>query len=136
MLLVLNSQLLTKTYLVGERITLADIVVATSLLQAYETVLDPSARASYPNVNRWFTTLVNQPQFKAVLGEVHLCEKVGAPAPKAGGKAGAKKDNKKKETKKEPAKPKAPEPEEELDEADLLTQEKPSKDPFEAYPKG
>lgn len=39
-------------------------------------VLEPSLRDSYPNVNRWFLTCINQPQFKAVLGEVTLCSKM------------------------------------------------------------
>jgi elongation factor 1-gamma len=39
-------------------------------------VLEPAFRQPYPNVTRWFTTCVNQPQFKAVLGEVKLCEKM------------------------------------------------------------
>lgn len=43
-----------------------------SLLQ----VLDPQFRAPYTNVNRWFVTCVNQPQFKTVLGEVALCTKM------------------------------------------------------------
>ena len=37
-------------------------------------VMDPSFRAPFGNVNRWFLTTVNQPQFKKVLGEVKLCE--------------------------------------------------------------
>ena len=28
------------------------------------------------NVNRWFETCINQPQFRAVLGEVTLCAKM------------------------------------------------------------
>ena len=36
--------------------------------------MDPSFRAPFANVNRWFLTIVNQPQFKKVLGEVKLCE--------------------------------------------------------------
>lgn len=36
-------------------------------------VLEPSFRAPFGNVNRWFTTIVNQPQVKSVLGEVSLC---------------------------------------------------------------
>ncbi|KAI1302352.1 Elongation factor 1-gamma [Halotydeus destructor] len=143
-LLVLNTQLLTKTFLVGERITLADIVVACSLLPAYQFVLDPKARGDYANVNRWFTTLVNQAQFKAVLGEIHLCDDVSAAVealahakPSRGAEKHKKEKEKKKEAKKaEPKKPKTPEPAEELDECDLLTQEKPTKDPFEAFPKG
>lgn len=29
-----------------------------------------------PYVRRWFVTLVNQPEFKSVLGEVKLCAKM------------------------------------------------------------
>lgn len=72
---ILNSHLLTHTYLVGERITLADIIVACNLLNPYKYVLDPDYRKPFGNVNRWFNTLINQPEFKAVLGEVELCSK-------------------------------------------------------------
>lgn len=37
-LAVLNNHLLSRTYLVGERITLADIVVACTLLPAFQFV--------------------------------------------------------------------------------------------------
>ena len=39
-------------------------------------VLDPNFRKSYGNVDRWFTTCINQPNFKKVLGDVVLCEKM------------------------------------------------------------
>lgn len=39
-------------------------------------VLEPSFRQPFQNVTRWFVTCVNQPQFKAVLGEVKMCEKM------------------------------------------------------------
>merc|ERR1711963_485867 len=71
----LNDHLLAKTFLVGERISLADIAVACTLLSLYKQVMDPSFRGAYQNVNRWFTTVVNQPNAKAVLGEVVLCSK-------------------------------------------------------------
>jgi len=71
---VLDKVLLKKTYLVGERITLADIVVSCTLLWLYKQVFDQTFRSAYPNVNRWFITLINQKQFKAVLGDVKLCE--------------------------------------------------------------
>jgi len=40
----LNTHLLPRTYLVGERITLADIGVACTLLQLYQYVLDANFR--------------------------------------------------------------------------------------------
>ena len=39
-------------------------------------VLEPSFRVEFVHVNRWFLTCVNQPQFKSVLGEVTICEKM------------------------------------------------------------
>jgi len=70
----LNDTLLTRTYLVGERATLADISLCCDLVCLYKMVLDPEFRAPYDNLNRWFMTCINQPQFKKVLGHVKLAE--------------------------------------------------------------
>jgi elongation factor 1-gamma len=72
----LNDHLLGRTYLVDERISLADISVALDLLPAYQYVLDGSARANLKNLNRWFQTVVNQPHVKSIIGEVQLCQEV------------------------------------------------------------
>merc|ERR1712062_708188 len=61
-LTTLNDHLLTRTFLVGERLTLADIAVATTMLSLYKQVLDPAFRKPFVNVTRWFTTVVNQPK--------------------------------------------------------------------------
>lgn len=143
----LNDYLLHHTYLVGERITLADIVVASNLLHLYEHVCDANNRKPYLNLNRWFVTCVNQPQFKSVLGEFKLCQKEGVVDPKKfvefQGKVGlAKKDENKvvKEEKKKEKKekPKEEKPaEEEMDAAEQALLEEPkSKDPFDEMPKG
>uniref|UniRef100_A0A8C0K9G9 Elongation factor 1-gamma n=1 Tax=Canis lupus dingo TaxID=286419 RepID=A0A8C0K9G9_CANLU len=73
---LLDTHLKTRTFLVGERVTLADITVVCTLLWLYKQVLEPSFRQAFPNTNRWFLTCINQPQFWAVLGEVKLCEKM------------------------------------------------------------
>jgi elongation factor 1-gamma len=78
---ILNNHLADKTYLVGERISLADIVAATSLHRLYERVLDPQFRKAFVNTNRWFTTIVNQPEYLHVAGNIVLCTKMEA-APK------------------------------------------------------
>merc|ERR1712212_56869 len=116
----LNSHLLSRTYLVGERISLADITVCCTLLHLYQHVLDPAFRKAYVNANRWFTTLVNQPSVKAIIGDFKLCEKMaqfdskkfaevqgklGKPA------GGDKKKETKKEVKKEQPKKKEASPE-------------------------
>eukprot|EP00300_Choanocystis_sp_HF-7_P023875 c25262_g1_i1.p2 GENE.c25262_g1_i1~~c25262_g1_i1.p2 ORF type:complete len:223 (+),score=54.19 c25262_g1_i1:1-669(+) len=66
----LNTYLEHHTYLAGERISAADIAVVGSLLQPVQLVMDDEFRAPYVNVWRWFFTCVNQPNFKAVLGNV------------------------------------------------------------------
>lgn len=142
---LLNDYLLTRTYLVGEQITLADIAVAVSLLPLYQYVLEPSVRSAFGNLNRWFTTLVNQKEFAAVLGKVELCESVkqlqaGAAQAQAGQQG--KKDNKKKEAKKQAAEqpkkaePKKKEVEEQDDGGDEINLAPKPKDPFEKLPKG
>lgn len=74
-LVALDAALLKKTFLVGERVTLADISVACSLCWPYQHILDPSYRSAFPNVNRWFLTVMNQPNVKKVVGEVKMCDK-------------------------------------------------------------
>ena len=72
-LLALDQELLHKTFLVGERVSLADISVATSLLLGFQKLFDADFRKDIPNVVRWFLTCVNQPHFSGVIGEVELC---------------------------------------------------------------
>jgi elongation factor 1-gamma len=137
---ILNTHLATRTFLVGERISLADISVACNLLSLYQQVLEPAFRGSYVNTNRWFTTIINQPNVKAVIGDVKLCEKMAQPdlakkGQEKGGQQGKKQEKKPQEKKQEKKKPeKKPEPED--DEDDGMPMEKPSKDPFAALPKG
>ncbi|KRZ78938.1 Elongation factor 1-gamma [Trichinella papuae] len=71
----LNTQLLLKTFLVGERISLADIIMACDVLPAYQHVFDERIRKRFANVTRWFLTIINQPFFKKAIGDVPLCEK-------------------------------------------------------------
>lgn len=52
----LNKVLLSKTFLVGERITLADIFVATALQNAFTGLVDKATREKVPNVVRFFET--------------------------------------------------------------------------------
>jgi len=112
----LNKHLLTRTFLVGERISLADIVVAVSLLRLYERVLDAPFRKPFGNTNRWFQTCINQPEFKSVIGDVKLCDKMEV-APEGAAAAEGKKEEKpakKEQPKKEekPAKKEQPKKEE------------------------
>jgi elongation factor 1-gamma len=83
----LDAHLKTRTFLVGERVTLADIVMTCQLLNFYKMVFEPAFINQFKNVNRWFLTCVNQPQFKKVLGEVQVCEKMAVAKPVTAEKA-------------------------------------------------
>jgi len=105
----LNASLVTKTYLVGDKVTLADITVASALVYPMKLVCDKAFLKPYGNVVRWFNTCVNQPEFKKVIGDVVLCKKElkaagQEPAPKAAG------GNKKKDKKDKDSAPAAPVP--------------------------
>jgi len=145
---VINDHLLTRTYLVGERITLADITMALTLVELYKQVLDTQFRKPYVNANRWFNTIVNQKEVKSVIGEVQLAVKAAefdpkklaefqgkkAGGPAKGGKAPQKPDAPKEGGKKDAKKKEADE--DEKDETDeILAAEPKSKDPFEQFPK-
>merc|ERR1712012_146410 len=108
---VLNDHLLTRTFVAGERATLADISLVCNMQMLYEQVLDTEFRKAHQNVNRWFVTMINQPNVKKVLGNVKLCDKMAVFDSKKyqelHGASGG--DNKKKD--KKPAK--APEPKKE-----------------------
>jgi len=138
----LNDHLLTRTFLVGERVTLADIVVACTLLSLYKQVLEPAFRKPFTNVTRWFTTIVNQPNVKAVLGAVALCTKMAEFDAKKFAEVSGKKEKPAKEKKpaqeKKPAekKEKKEKPKEDDGDIDLAPAEPKSKDPFEGVPKG
>lgn len=124
-LTILNNHLLYRSYLVGDQITLADICVVSALVYPMKLVCDKNFLKPFVNVIRWFTTCVNQPQFKAVLGDVTMC-KAELLAPGQENPAAAKKaESKPKEAKK--AKAKAVEDEEE---EPLVVPEKKAEHPY------
>jgi len=129
---ILDSHLLTRTYLVGNRVSLADIVVATSLVRLFELVLDPTFRSQFVNATRWFTTVVNQPNFVAVRGNVTLADKVAQP-PKADKKEKAPAPAKEEKPKAEKPKPK-PAADDQEEEEDYAKEEK-KKNPLDDLPK-
>lgn len=71
----LNALLESRTYLVGEYVSLADLALAMYLRGLYTTVMEPAFIADSGNVTRWFTTIMNQPEVLRVLGVTELCTK-------------------------------------------------------------
>lgn len=140
----LDDLLKQRTWLVGERLSLADISVAADLWLAYEHVADEQFRKPFTHLNRWFTTVVNQTHFKAVAGEIKLS--VQAPQfdanrfaqNKSNAAAAAKKpEQAKPAAAPAPAKKEAKKPEADDEEDDPIMAEEPKQtDPFAAMPKG
>ncbi|KAH7866745.1 hypothetical protein Vadar_024369 [Vaccinium darrowii] len=114
----LNTYLASNTYLVGHAVTLADIIMTCNLLPGFTRVMTKSFTAEFPHVERYFWTMINQPNFRKIFGEVKQAEKVFPVASKKPSepKEAAKpkpKEELKKEAKKEQAKPKVDDGEEE-----------------------
>lgn len=108
---VFEQHLLHHTFLVTEKLTLADIFAAGIVGRGYELVFDPEFRAEFPNTSRWWETVVNQPYFKDAVGEKKFIDEAIKYTP-------PKKEEKKKEAPKAAApkaekKPAADEEEEE-----------------------
>ncbi|KAF3574132.1 hypothetical protein F2Q69_00060571, partial [Brassica cretica] len=92
----LNTHLASNTYLVGHSVTLADIITVCNLNLGFSTVMTKSFTSAFPHVERYFWTLINQPNFKKVVGDVKQTESV-PPIKKAGQPAKPKEQPKKKE---------------------------------------
>jgi len=123
----LEAHLTTRTFLVGECVTGADIACALALLDGAKTVFDAKFREPFPNVFRWFMTCVNQPQFVAVIGETVLCTEAKSAKP-------AKAAKEKKGPAQQPKKEKAPKKEEPA--AEPAPAPKPKREnPLEKLPK-
>ncbi|GJN38683.1 hypothetical protein PR202_gb27748 [Eleusine coracana subsp. coracana] len=77
----LNMHLASKTFLVGDSVTLADIVMTCNLYHGFTHILTKSFTSEFPHVERYFWTMVNQPNFKKVIGDVQQAVSV-PPVPK------------------------------------------------------
>ena len=121
---VLEQHLLVNTFLVGERITLADLFTTSIISRGFEFFFDKKWRAEYPNVTRWYETIYNQPIYSAVVKKLNFIDQAIPNQPP--------KKEKEEKPKKEQA-PKAKEVDDEEEEEDK-PQPKP-KHPLEALPK-
>jgi elongation factor 1-gamma len=80
---VLNNHLANETYLVGNCVTLADISLCVTMVDLFTTVFAPKYIKNFGTALRWFTTVVNQPLVKEVVGEVVFATReTQAPKPK------------------------------------------------------
>ncbi|KAG5935090.1 hypothetical protein E4U53_000522 [Claviceps sorghi] len=72
---VVEEHLLNNTFLVGERMTLADLFCAPLLNRGFQYFFDKEWRKQNPNVTRWYDTVVNQPIYTAVAKKLDYLEK-------------------------------------------------------------
>lgn len=125
---VIEKHLLTNTYLVGERITLADLFAAGIISRGFQYVYGKEWRDAHPNVTRWYSTVYNQPIYSAVVDPLSFIDEAvkytpPAKAPKPAAAAAPK----------AAPKPKAKEVEEEDEEP--VAEAPKAKHPLAALPK-
>lgn len=72
---VLEDHLLVNTYLVGERLTLADLFVAAIISRGFQFFFDKEWRSENASVTRWYETVVNQSIYSDVAGKLEFIEK-------------------------------------------------------------
>jgi elongation factor 1-gamma len=72
---IVEKHLLSQTYLVGERITLADLFAAGIITRGFQYFFDKEWRQQNPNVTRWYETVVNQPIYSAVADKLEFLDK-------------------------------------------------------------
>jgi len=130
----LEAHLLTRTFVVGERITLADISVAASVFRAVGLTVDAETRSKLVNTIRYLETIVNQPKLKEIFGEVQYVEKAVQYVPpkkeaKPAPPPAAPKEKKEKE------KPKKQDDGDEEDDGNLVPEEPKAKNPLDLLPK-
>ncbi|KPM35132.1 Elongation factor 1-gamma 1 [Neonectria ditissima] len=71
---VVEEHLSNNTYLVGERITLADLFAAGIAQRGFQYFFDKKFREENPNVTRWFDTVRNQTIFSSVAEKLEFLD--------------------------------------------------------------
>jgi len=98
---LMNNYLNGKEWIVGNQLTVADIILGTHMSHAYQTVLDGGYRKAMGNLTKWVEKIINMPEFIEFMGKVKFCSKaitptVIVPAKKEEVKAAPKKVEEKK----------------------------------------
>ena len=75
----INTALEGKKYLVGDELTIADVIVASNLMYSLQTILDGGFRKAMKNIDSWAKSVYELPAFVSVHGHVKLCDKALKP---------------------------------------------------------
>ncbi len=129
---VLEEHLWVNTFLVGERLSLADLFTAGIISRGFQYFYDKNWRAEHPNVTRWFETVYNQPIYSAVVDKLQFIDEAVKEIPP---KKEKEEKPRKEQAPKAAPKPKAREADEEKDEEEDDKPAPKAKHPLEALPK-
>lgn len=88
----LELHMANRQWLVGNSLTLADVIVAVALHVIFVTVMDDEVRAKHPNATRLITSIYSHPNVLAVLPESAFVPPAQAYVAKAGGLASEARD--------------------------------------------
>ncbi|KAF5652727.1 eEF-1B gamma subunit [Fusarium sp. NRRL 25303] len=72
---VLEKHLNPGTLLVGDKLTLADLTGASTLLWAFMHIVDEPMRQQYPNVVTWYLKVVQDEEVEEIFGKPNFIEK-------------------------------------------------------------
>jgi elongation factor 1-gamma len=108
----IEKHIAPRTFIVGERCSMADMSLAVTLSPLFSTVFGPEDRKGLVNVSRWISTILGTCVVQAVMGEFKFAEKAQEP-PKP---EKTKKPEKPKAAKEKPKEEPKEEPEEESEE--------------------
>ncbi|KRX04442.1 Translation elongation factor EF1B, gamma chain, conserved [Pseudocohnilembus persalinus] len=71
----INDHLNLNTYLVGNQVTVADIVLACLLHPFFSTILDENYRKGHLALTRYYKTILGQPEFRKFYPQAHMVKK-------------------------------------------------------------
>ena len=72
----INKHLEDRTYVVGDRITLADLTLANALAFALPHTLDKEQRSNFSNIVKHFELIATEPSLKELFGGIKYAEKL------------------------------------------------------------
>ncbi|KAK6459609.1 translation elongation factor eEF1 gamma [Scheffersomyces xylosifermentans] len=72
---IFETRLANYTYLVGERLTFADVFSAILFVRGFNHLFGAEWRKAHPNTTRWFKTIIATKIVHDVIGDVKLIEK-------------------------------------------------------------
>jgi glutathione S-transferase len=77
---VMNTALEGKKFLLGDDLSVADVIIANYLMYGFQTVLDQGFMKSIKNVNDWAAKVFALPEYIHIFGKIQMCQKPLKPA--------------------------------------------------------